>query len=317
MLAMDDPLRLIAEQSGVFLRREALACGFDDKAIRRMCTSGRWWRVRQGCYCFADVWSTYTPEERHLTLARAVLRVTPGPVALSHTTALLAHGIAVWGAELSRVHVTRLDRGAARIERDVVHHVGVCPEDDVTEIGGLPVVTPARAVIEAATILTQQSALVSADSSLFLRRCTPDDLRAMFASMMHRPGSQKIHVVLHHMDGRAESVGETLGRHLFWRQGLPMPDLQFEVYDEFGHLVAVTDFAWHEQKVFGEFDGRLKYARSLRVGEELGDAVFREKRREDMVRGLTRYGCGRLVWDDIFRPRDTGRRFRSILGLAA
>jgi hypothetical protein len=314
---MDDPLRLIAEQSGVFLRREALACGFDDKAIRRMCAGGRWKRVRQGCYCFVDVWKTYTPEERHLALAKAVLRATLGPVALSHTTALLAHGIAVWGADLTRVHVTRLDRGAARIERDVVHHVGVCPESDVTEVGGLPVVTAARAVIEAATILSQQSALVSADSSLFSRRCTPDELRRMFASMRHRPGSQKIHVVLHHMDGRAESVGETLARHLFWRQGLPVPDLQFKVYDESGRLVAITDFVWHEHGVFGEFDGRVKYGRLLREGEDPGDVVFREKRREDLVRGLTGYGCGRLAWDDLFRPTETGRRFRSVLGLAA
>ena len=57
-----------------------------------------WHRVRQGAYCFADVWASSTAEERHLILARAVLRTTPGPVVLSHVTALIVHGIAVWGA---------------------------------------------------------------------------------------------------------------------------------------------------------------------------------------------------------------------------
>ncbi|WP_104528766.1 hypothetical protein [Blastococcus saxobsidens] len=34
----------------------------------------------------------------------------------------------------------------------------------------------------------------------------------------------------------------------------------------------------------GQFDGRVKYGRSLRRGLEPGDAVFAEKRREDAVR---------------------------------
>jgi hypothetical protein len=152
---------------------------------------------------------------------------------------------------------------------------------------GLPVVAPARAVIEASMLLSLEAALVSADSALNRQTCTPDQLRRMFARLNHWPGSQRIHVVLHHMDGRAESPGETRSRFMFWRQGLPVPELQFHVYDEGGELVAITDFAWHEQKVFGEFDGQVKYGRLLREGEEPGDAVFREKRREDLVRAIT------------------------------
>jgi hypothetical protein len=312
---MDDPLRVIARTDGVFLRREALEAGYDDKGIARMLRAKVWHRVRHGAYCFGDVWATSTREERHLVLARAVLRTTPGPVALSHTTALLVHGIAVWGADLTRVHVTRLDKGAGRIERDVEHHVGLLLESEVTHVGGLPVVVPARAVIEAATSLTLESALVSADSALNRRRCTPDDLHRTFRGMNHWPGSQHIHVVLHHMDGRAESPGETRACFLFWRQGLPRPDLQFPVYDG-ARLVAVTDFVWHDRKTFGEFDGAVKYGRLLREGEDPGDAVFREKVREDLVRDLTGYGCGRLTWPDLDRPHQTAARFARTLGLA-
>lgn len=312
---MDDPLRVIARTDGVFLRREALDAGYDDKGIARMLRAKAWHRVRHGAYCFADIWATSTREERHLILARAVLRTTPGPVALSHTTALLVHGIAMWGADLTRVHVTRLDKGAGRTERDVEHHVGLLLESEVTHVGGLPVVVPARAVIEAATRLTLESALVSADSALNRRTCTPDDLHRTFREMNHWPGSQHIHVVLHHMDGRAESPGETRARFLFWRQGVPTPDLQFSVYDG-GKLVAVTDFVWHDRKTFGEFDGAVKYGRLLREGEDPGEAVFREKIREDLVRDITGYGCGRLVWLDLARPRQTAARFARTLGLA-
>lgn len=311
---MDDPLRVIAMTEGVFLRREVLAAGYDDKRIAGMLRAKVWHRVRQGAYCFADVWWASTREARHLILARAVLRTTPGPVVLSHTTALLVHGIAVWGADLTRVHVTRLDKGAGRTERDVQHHVGLLHESEVIHVGGLPVVVAARAVIEACTLLTQQSALVSADSALNLCTCTPDELHRTFRDMNHWPGSQHIHVVLHHMDGRAESPGETRARFLFWWQGLPRPDLQFRVYDG-GELVAVTDFVWHAQKTFGEFDGKVKYGRLLREGEDAGDAVFREKIREDLVRDLTGYGCGRLVWLDLDRPGRTAARFARTLGL--
>lgn len=308
---------MIAESDGVFLRREALECGYSDKAIAAMLRAGVWRRVRQGAYCFTDVWDRLTAEGQHLVLAQAVLRSTPGPVALSHTTALIAHGIAVWGADLSRVHVTRLDAGAHRVERDVQHHVGRCAETDVTSLGGLPVTTPWRAVIEAATVLTMEAALVSTDSALHQRVCTPDQLRRTFETLNHWPGSQHVHVVLHHMDGRAETPGETRSRYLFWRWGLPRPVLQFEVYDATGQLVAVTDFAWPDHKLFGEFDGKVKYGRFLRPGETPGDAVFREKQREDLVRSLTGFGCGRLVWSDLGTGARTAARFASLLGLAA
>jgi hypothetical protein len=313
---MDDPLRLVTEFLGVFLRREALECGYDDKRIARLVRTKVWHRVRQGAYCFEDVWAVSTPEQRHLILARAVLRTTPGPVVLSHTTALLAHGIAIWGADLTRVHVTRLDTGAGRRERDVEHHVGLVHESDVALVDALPVVVPARAVIEAATLLTLESALVSADSALNRRTCDPDELHRISGRLNHWPHSQRMHVVLHHMDGRAESPGETRARFLFWRQGLPRPELQFPVYDG-STLVAVLDFVWHDRKAFGEFDGRLKYGRGLRPGEDAGDAVFREKRREDLVRSITGYGCGRLVWVDLDAPARTAARFAHLLGLAA
>ena len=314
---MDDPLRIIAESDGVFLRREALECGYSDKSIAARLRGREWHRVRHGAYCFVDTWAAASPEQRHLILARAVLRTTPGPIVLSHTTAVVAHGIATWDVDLTRVHVTRLDMGAGRRERDVEHHVGRCPERDVMVVDGLPVVVPARAVIEAATLLSVEAGLVVADSALFRAACSVEELRQTFERFNQWPRSQRIHVVLHHMDGRSQSAGETRSRFLFWRQGLPVPELQFEVRDEWGGLVAATDFAWQEQRAFGEFDGRLKYGRLLRAGETAGDAVFREKQREDRVRELTGYRCGRLVWSDLATPAITAARFRNLLGRAA
>lgn len=309
---MDDPLRVIAEADGVFLRREALEWGYDDKAIRSRLRAGEWLRVRHGAYCFRDQWDPLFADGRHLLLARAVLRTTPGPVALSHTTALIAHGVAVWGADLRRVHVTRLDGGTGRLERDAVHHVGRINADDVVLADGLPAVPVARAVVEAASILTTESGLVSADSSMFKKLCTPEDLRASFRACHHWPGSQKIHVVLHRMDGRHESPGESRSDYLFWRQGLPRPVPQYAVYDLDGRFIGRLDFAWPWLGVWGEFDGKVKYRKLLRPGQAPEDAVVEEKNREDLVRQLTGWMCGRLVNADLEAPQLTAQRFRQL-----
>lgn len=315
---MDEPLRIITEAHGVFLRREALECGYTDKLIRTRVRAGEWRRVRHGAYCFADQWNPLSPEQRHLLLAKAVLRTTPGPIVLSHTTALIAHGVAVWGADLSRVHVTRLDDGAPRLEKDVRHHVGRVDEgEEIVAVGGLPTVTVARAVIEAASILVTESALVSADSSIFRQLCTPDDLHGAFQACHHWPGSQKIHVVLNRIDGRHESPGESRSDYLFWRQGLPQPVPQWKVYDYNGILVARLDFAWPELGVWGEFDGKVKYAKLLREGQKPEDAVLEEKQREDLVRALTGWMCGRIVNADLRSPERTAERFRLLFRQAA
>jgi hypothetical protein len=57
----------------------------------------------------------------------------------------------------------------------------------------------------------------------------------------------------------------------------------------------------------GEFDGRIKYGRLLRPGQDAGDAVFAEKRREDAIRDED-WGVVRWVWSDLERPdRFAGR----------
>ena len=58
------------------------------------------------------------------------------------------------------------------------------------------------------------------------------------------------------------------------------------------------DFCWEEYATVGEFDGRVKYGRLLRPGQDPGDVVFAEKRREDELRDLGRE-VARWVWDEL------------------
>ena len=111
------------------------------------------------------------------------------------------------------------------------------------------------------------------------------------------PGSLRHRVVLRLADGRIESVGESRFFYLCWKQGLPLPIPQYEVYDDNGRLVAVVDFAWPELGLFVEFDGKIKYRAPDRDGETVVDVVLREKRREELVfespAGGVYESCGR------------------------
>ena len=314
---MDERLQHLQDEHGVFTRADMLELGYDDRTIKQGLRAKHWHRVRHGAYCFHHTWASLSEEARHLVLARAVARSMTGRVALSHTSAMVAHGCPVWGADLSRVHVTRLDEGAGRIERDVHHHLGATPDSDLVQLHGLNVIEPTRAVLETATMVGTEAGLVVADGALHLGLTDPDLLMSGLAAMNHWPGSQKVQLVVRLADGRAESVGESRSRYLFWSQGLPSPVLQMEVRDATGSLVGIVDFAWPEHRVFGEFDGRVKYSRYLRQGEEPGDAVFREKRREDRIRELTGFAVGRLTWADLGTPTVTAARFRALLGHAA
>jgi hypothetical protein len=131
--------------------------------------------------------------------------------------------------------------------------------------------------------------------------------------MVHDPHTLNLPVVLRRADGRHESPGETRTDWLLWRHGLPQPVPQLEVHDRWGRVVARVDFAWPELGVFLEFDGKVKYLRHRRPGESATDAVLREKRREELVCGLTGWRCVRIVWADLYQPERTIARIRATL----
>ena len=137
---------------------------------------------------------------------------------------------------------------------------------------------------------------------------------------MHQwPRTLSQEIVIRLLDGGSESVGETLERHLIWTMHLPRPQLQYPIYDRHGQLIGITDFAWPEHGVYGEFDGRVKYGRLLKTGLDPGDVVFAEKRREDLIRGVTGGIMVRHTWADLTPHSEPSLKLRSLLrdGLTA
>lgn len=302
---------------GFFTRAEALDSGSKDRDLAAGLRSGMLVRFRHGYYTFEDLWGDLDATAQHVIRARAVHHALGASVVLSHVSAAVLHGIAVWGADLSRVHVTRLDGGAGRVEGDVIHHVGTPGADVIETVRGLRTFAADRSVVEAATAATSEQALVLFDSFLHLGLGEHHDLRRRFESMCWWPRTRHLHLPIRMADGRADGPGESRGRWLFRASGLPAPILQYEVLRADGSVAGVSDWAWRDHGLLGEFDGRVKYGRLLRPGESAGDAVFREKCREDELREITGWPMFRLTWSDYDHPVATADRVGRLLRRAA
>lgn len=309
--AMDAYFLALETRQGFIARADVLALSLDDRFIRRQLSSGVWTRVRKGAYCYTQNWQQLDAVERHRRLSRAVLHSHGNAVVLSKVSGLLARsGCEVWGIDLTRVHVTRRDARSGSIERDVVHHEGVISDDDIEVVDGLLVMKEPRCVIETIATAGVERGLVVADSALHGARVDADELGATLEMLRPCTGSRTVDLVLRFADGRAESVGESRARFLYWSQGLPRPEVQFSVFDNQGQLVGICDLAWPRHRLLFEFDGKIKYGRLLKPGQEPGDVVFQEKLREDALRRATGWALERATWADLSRPVETARRTR-------
>lgn len=292
---MDQVLEAVAERNGgFFTRAQALDRGWTDRDLATACRLGVLRHIRHGSYAPASTYDAATGAEQHLVLARAALARQRGTVALTGISAAAAHGLSVFGHDLTSADLVRLDAGSSRHEVRARHHV---VGDDISEhielLDGVPVTSLARTVWEVASRSSLEAGVATADSALRLSPEVGDQLPSLAPTFSSRPGSRRAREVVRLADGRAESPGESYSRVKFFRYGVPMPELQHPVLDADGRLIGICDFYWKDDHHVGEFDGQIKYGRLLRPGESPGDAVFREKRREDRIRarllGMTRW----------------------------
>ena len=158
----------------------------------------------------------------------------------------------------------------------------------------------ARTVLDLARTRPLPQAVAAADRAL--RDGLPPHLLAEGLMRMERwPGVRAARRVVAFADPRSESVGESVSRVRMQLDGLPRPELQYEIRDAFGREIARVDFYWKKERTVGEFDGRIKYGRLLEPGQRIEDVIYEEKLREDAVRREGQ-GFARWVWDDCWRP---------------
>lgn len=298
---MSDPLPLVT------LRQNLLAEGWTDDELRRRRRGGDLRVLRPGAY-LSDADADLNPRDRHILLIRAELpRLSPSAV-VSHASAAMLHGLPAPPASLRRVHVTRRRPNGGRRGSAVHLHVAPLDESEVVDIRGMAVTSIRRTIVDLGRSETFESAVAATDAALHTRLVRPAALVDGLARCSGWPGAPAARRAVAFADGASESVGESRSRVAIHAAGLPAPRLQWEVR-EAGRLLGRCDFAWPEHDVVGEFDGRVKYGRLLRPGQDPGEVVFQEKLREDELRahGLT---VVRWIWSELddFGPKATRLR---------
>jgi hypothetical protein len=292
------------------LRPDALVEGWSDPEIARLLRSGAWTRLRRGAYLTGA--APAEAAERHRLLVHATLATLRRPAVVSHQSAAVLLGLPLWDVPLDKVHITRRPPGYSGSSAVLRSHIARLREDEVIPMGSYAVTSRVRTALDLARSLPFGTAVVALDAALQAGALSQKVLRQRVFDLSATRGGRAAARAVAFADGRSESVGESRSRVLLHALGLMPTALQHEIRTPDGALVGRTDFAWEAERVVGEFDGRIKYGRLLKPGQEPGDAVFEEKRREDAIRDEG-WGVVRWTWRDLAAPHLVGARVRRAL----
>lgn len=288
---------------------ELKANGLASDALARLQNSGALTKVRHGAYV-ADPQSESGAESTsaHRQLLAGTWPLLAENAVLSHGTAALLHGLPLWDSMLKQVVVTRPYGGHGCRDRYLRVRLARLAPAEVTKIEGFRVTSLERTAIDMARESNYLQAVAILDAAL-AKGADPAMLQAIVTDATHCRGIQTARAAVSFADGRSESVGESFSRVKIAQARLPAPELQYVISAPDGAFIARTDFAWLEQRVIGEFDGRMKY---LGSPEDVADVVMREKSREQAIRqqGWT---VVRWTWSDLFEPDTLRSRIQSAL----
>ena len=285
----------------LIIRSDALRGGMDSAEIQRLRRSRSWLVLRPGAYLAAEAASGLGARELHRAKIDAALCHAAKDAVVSHQSAAILHGIALWKPPPPAVQVTRAGPGGGQLRRQLHTHRARLDRDEVVDIDGRSVTAVPRTLVDLARALPFDEGVVAVDHALHARLVSGRTLAEAVERASPRPGIRRARRTIRFADGASESVGESRSRVIIHCGGLPAPRCQMPIYDRHGFVWARPDFAWEELGTLGEFDGAGKYGRSVPAGQTPGDVVYEEKLREDRLRDLG-WTVVRWTWADLDRP---------------
>jgi hypothetical protein len=289
-------------------RSDLLAEGINDNTIRAR-KRNTLEPVRRGVYVPRESWTGLDSAARHRVLVTSTLGKLSSGAAVSHFSAAAIHGLPIVGAIPNRVHVTRQGVSGGYIRGQLHTHVSPLTEDLLTTVDDLVVTSVVRTLLDCALTGSFEAAVAMIDYALHNDLVRREDLAELVSTARKRPGTSQATRAVEFADHRSESPGESLSRVCFAKAGLPTPDLQLVVLKD-RRFVGRSDFAWEDFRTLGEFDGKVKYGRSLlRPDQDIGDVVLNEKKREDELRELG-WEVVRWIWSDLSNPAELAKRVR-------
>jgi len=257
-----------------------------DRSLSSSATGGRYVRLEPGVYSVVGA-----PPTALRRIAAAVASL-PSLSAVSHQTAAELWGMTSRGIRAVEVVTTRWDR-VHRSTVTVHESLDLIP-DDVVELNGLPITTPARTVVDlgASNRWLVESALETGiRRSLF----TQGDVEA-FVARVARRGRRGVGVIRPLLAARrrwdtvTESVLEDEFRRLIADAGLPVPLAQYVVRDLAGAFICRADFAYPGVRLLIELDSEAHH---------LDRITFRRDRSKQNRASTNGWAVLRYTWWDL------------------
>jgi very-short-patch-repair endonuclease len=288
------------ENHGVVTRADLEGCGLSRATITDWCRSEKLVRVAPRTYLLVDL------ADEHSYFA-AALASCPAAV-VSHRGAATLLG---FDGVTDRFPELTVPGSPGGIRWAMFHRSADLQPFEVTEVDGLRCTDATRTLCDLGAV-EGDDAVERALESALRRRLTSVSRLRWRAEQLTRPGRSGPRVLLQLLDRRAagasptESELETLFLQLLRKGRVPAPERQHVVRLSSGGTVRV-DFAWPEERLFAELDGRASH-----------DGW--EARRRDMRRQTAVVSLGwrplRFTWDEVVNdPYGTASAVR--LALAA
>jgi very-short-patch-repair endonuclease len=268
---------LAARQRGVVSRAQLVAAGIHTDAIKTRVRSGRLHPVHRGVYLVGH--SAPVPGARELA---AVFACGPGSV-VSHVSAAHLLKLFPYPAKPRPVDVTVAGRERARRAGIEIHCVESLDALDTRTLHGIPITTPARTLLDLATVLHPhllERAIAEVEVRRLARR---GDLTDQIERNPGRPGTRTLRRILGLDGGPALTRSEAERRmlRLIRAAELPVPEVNAMV----GQLE--VDFLWREQRLVVEVDG-YAYHSSRRA--------FERDRERDAALAAAGHTVLRVTW---------------------
>lgn len=267
----------------VFTTTDLLAQGLSPRMIVRLVDQGNLVRISRGFY----QWATDDDHRAELVhLARAEL--CRGEV-LALESAALVHGLPLLRAVPDLVEV--IEDGDGRSWRRGLRRIrsAPLPDDQVTQVDGFRLTSPARTVVDLTRLRGLEAGLVSWEAARWQARVAGSlevfdagTIRAI-SLLERRTGITRARRALECASAWSQSPMETRSLLAINTLGLPTPVQQFKVRNEWNEMLGIADFAWPDLGVLGEYDGEGKYLELAHRDESPMDVLRREKRRQESM----------------------------------
>lgn len=155
---------------------------------------------------------------------------------------------------LRTVHMTPLESSRASRRAGTSGHEISLPPDHLSMIRGSRVTSPARTWVDCAALLDPRHLLAMGDAIMRQGLASTEDIHKVMTWAWRRRGVRAARRCLPLLDGKAESPPESWIRWHMHEEGLPAPDVNYEVVVR-GERVFRLDLAYRLLRIGIEYDG--------------------------------------------------------------